>query len=80
MGTRAQCARNSRCRRRRGNEEDRRWAEEYGDFLVVHGNHNDSTIYRASNGERVGAFFGRVIAGATGKLGLSAATWTATRT
>ena len=54
-------------------EQDRRWADEFGDFLVVHGNHNDSTIYRASNGERVGAFFGRVIAG-DGKLGLLAAT------
>lgn len=49
------------------NQEDRRWADDYGDFLVVHGNNNDCTIYRASDGERVGAFFGRVIAG-EGKL------------
>ena len=56
-----------------GWDYDNRWADLYGDFLVVHGNHNDSTIYRAANGERVGAFFGRVIAG-DGKLGLLAAT------
>jgi WD40 repeat protein len=56
-----------------GDNEDVRWAALYGDFLVVHGNHNNSDIYRASDGVRLGAFYGRVLTG-DGKLGLLAAT------
>jgi WD40 repeat protein len=52
---------------------DRRSAVLYGDFLVVRGNYNNSTIYRLADGKRMGAFFGRAIAG-DGKLGLIAAT------
>jgi len=52
---------------------DKRSAVLYGDYLVVHGNYNNSTIYRLSDGKRLGAFFGRAIAG-DGKLGLIAAT------
>ena len=51
---------------------DARWAALYGDFLVVHGNLNNSVIYRASDGARTGAFFGRAIAG-DGNLDLIAA-------
>jgi hypothetical protein len=39
----------------------------------VHGNSNNSVIYRLSDGQRLGAFYGRAIAG-DGKLGLIAAT------
>ena len=35
----------------------------YGDYLVVRGAENNSVIYRLSDGARLGAFFGRVIAG-----------------
>jgi WD40 repeat protein len=52
---------------------DRRTASLYGDFLVVHGNSNNSVIYRLSDGQRLGAFYGRAIAG-DGRLGLIAAT------
>jgi hypothetical protein len=55
------------------NSRDRRSAELYGDYLVVHGNFNNSVIYRLSDGVRTGAFYGRAIAG-DGKLGLIAAT------
>jgi len=51
---------------------DRRSAALYGDWLVIHGNYNNSTIYRFSDGKRMGAFFGRAMAG-DGKLGLIAA-------
>jgi hypothetical protein len=49
------------------------WSSLYGDYLVVHGNFNNSVIYRVSDGMRMGAFYGRAIAG-DGKLGLIAAT------
>jgi len=52
---------------------DRRTASLFGNFLVVHGNYNNSVIYRLSDGQRLGAFYGRAIAG-DGKLGLIAAT------
>jgi hypothetical protein len=52
---------------------DRRTASLFGDYLVVRGNYNNSTIYRISDGVRTGAFYGRAIAG-DGKLGLIAAT------
>jgi WD40 repeat protein len=52
---------------------DSRSAELYGDYLVVYGNYNNSTIYRISDGKRLGAFYGKAIAG-DGKLGLIAAT------
>ncbi|MGA2851895.1 MAG: M48 family metalloprotease [Terracidiphilus sp.] len=52
---------------------DNRSAALYGDYLVVHGNENNSTIYRISDGMRLGAFYGTSIAG-DGKLGLIAAT------
>jgi WD40 repeat protein len=49
------------------------WPLLYGDFLVVHGAFNNTTIYRVSDGKRMGAFYGRVIAG-DARLGLLAAT------
>jgi WD40 repeat protein len=49
------------------------WSSLYGDYLVVHGPFNNSVIYRVSDGMRMGAFYGRPIAG-DGKLGLIAAT------
>jgi len=52
---------------------DSRLAILYGDYLVVRGNYNNSTIYRVSDGMRLGAFYGTSIAG-DGKLGLIAAT------
>jgi WD40 repeat protein len=54
-------------------QEDERRANLFGDYLVVHGNFNDSTIYRISDGARLGGFYGRCIAG-DGNLGLIAAT------
>jgi outer membrane protein assembly factor BamB len=56
-----------------GQRYERRNAALYGDYLVVYGNDNNSVIYRVSDGMRLGAFFGRVIAG-DAKLGLLAAT------
>lgn len=50
-----------------------RSASVYGDYLVVQGAENNSVIYRISDGVRLGAFFGRVIAGDSG-LKLLAAT------
>ncbi len=52
-------------------EEDQRWPALYGDYLVVHGNVNNTVVYRASDGARTAAFFGRVMAG-DGKMGLLA--------
>ncbi|MGA3046807.1 MAG: M48 family metalloprotease [Terracidiphilus sp.] len=52
---------------------DSRSAELYGDYLVVYGNYNNSTIYSVSDGKRLGAFYGKAIAG-DDKLGLIAAT------
>jgi hypothetical protein len=45
----------------------------YGDYLVVHGVSNNSVVYRVSDGMRMGAFWGRAIAG-DGSLRLIAAT------
>lgn len=59
--------------RRAKDYTDTRTANLYGDYLVVHGNYNNSTIYRLSDGMRIGAFYGQAIAG-DGKLGLIAAT------
>ena len=53
--------------------KDRRTASLYGGFLAVHGNSNNTTIYRLSDGQRLGSFYGRAIAGDE-KLGLIAAT------
>jgi WD40 repeat protein len=55
------------------NGDDVRTGALYGDYLIVRGIYNNSVIYRLSDGKRLGAFFGRVIAG-DGKLGLIAAT------
>jgi WD40 repeat protein len=52
---------------------DYRWASLYGDYLVVRGNLNNSVIYRITDGQRIGAFYGRAVAG-DGKLGLIATT------
>jgi WD40 repeat protein len=52
---------------------DLRMAVLYGDYLVVRGNANNSVIYKVSDGKRMGAFYGRTIAGDSG-LGLLAAT------
>ena len=52
---------------------DARSALLYGDYLVVHGNYNNSVIYRVSDGTRLGAFYGRAIAG-DGESGMIAAT------
>jgi len=58
---------------RSGSGDDAHWASLYGDYMVVHGNSNNTVIYRLSDGMRTGAFYGRAIAG-DGKLGLIAAT------
>ncbi len=56
-----------------GSGANQLWSSLYGDYLVVHGNFNNSVIYRVSDGARMGAFYGRAIAG-DGKLGLIAST------
>lgn len=53
--------------------DNQRTAALYGDYLVVRGNANNSVIYRVSDGKRLGAFYGRAIAGDS-KLGLIAST------
>jgi WD40 repeat protein len=58
---------------RHGNGGYQIWSTLYGDYLVVHGAYNNSVIYRISDGMRLGAFYGRAIAG-DGKLGLIATT------
>lgn len=55
----------------RPSEEDERWTDLYGDYLAVHGNVNNTVVYRVSDGKRTAAFFGRVLAG-DGKMGLLA--------
>jgi hypothetical protein len=52
---------------------DQRTVDLFGPYLVMHGTANNSVIYRMSDGQRLGAFYGRVIAG-DGALGLVAAT------
>ena len=54
-------------------DSDSRSAALYGDYLVVYGNYDNSTIYRLSDGMRLGAFFGSTIA-CDSKQGLIAAT------
>jgi WD40 repeat protein len=51
--------------------DDERWPALYGDYLAVHGNVNNTVIYRVSDGARTAAFYGRVLAG-DGKMGLLA--------
>jgi hypothetical protein len=53
--------------------DDQRSATLYGDLLVIHGEDNDSVVYRISDGARLMAFSGRAIAGDVG-MGLIAAT------
>jgi hypothetical protein len=48
-------------------------ATAYGNYVVVQGVANNTTIYQASDGKRMGAFYGHAIAGDE-KLGLIAAT------
>jgi hypothetical protein len=52
---------------------DERTAALYGDLLAVHGNANDTVVYRLQDGARLLGFFGRAVAGDTA-LGLIAAT------
>jgi len=42
---------------------DHRWADVYGNYAAVHGNLNNTVIYRLSDGVRTGAFYGRVLGG-----------------
>jgi hypothetical protein len=51
---------------------DQRTAALYGGLLCVHGNNNDTVVYRLSDGARLLAFSGRAIAGEEG-LGMIAA-------
>ncbi|HEX8812963.1 MAG TPA: M48 family metalloprotease [Terracidiphilus sp.] len=51
--------------------DDERWPALYGDYLAVHGNVNNTVVYRVSDGVRTAAFYGRVLAG-DGKMGLLA--------
>jgi Peptidase family M48 len=51
--------------------DDDRWTALYGDYLAVHGNVNNTVVYRVSDGARTVAFYGRVLAG-DGKMGLLA--------
>lgn len=53
--------------------EDPRPVELYGDLLAVHGNRNNTVVYRTTDGKRVLAFPGRILAGDSG-MGLIAAT------
>jgi hypothetical protein len=54
-------------------EGDERSAQLFGNLLAVYGNHNDTTVYRVSDGARLFAFFGRALAG-DDMLGMLAAT------
>lgn len=51
---------------------DRRTAWLFGNYLIMHGNDNNSVIYRVTDGKRLGAFYGDVLTG-DGTLGLIAA-------
>jgi len=44
-------------------EKDARWVDVYGNYAAVHGNLNNTTVYRLSDGVRTCAFYGRVFAG-----------------
>ncbi|HUB28739.1 MAG TPA: M48 family metalloprotease [Terracidiphilus sp.] len=52
---------------------EERTAALFGNLLAVYGNHNDTAIYRTSDGKRLAGFFGRALA-ADEQLGLVAAT------
>ena len=52
---------------------EERTAALFGNFVAVYGNNNDTAVYRASDGARLLAFFGRALAG-DDRLGLLAAT------
>lgn len=58
---------------RHANSETKGMVALFGEYLVARGKYNNNTIYRASDGLRLGAFYGRTIAG-DGKIGLIAAT------
>jgi hypothetical protein len=57
----------------RSERGDDRGAALYGDLLAVQGDHDNTVVYRLSDGKRLLAFFGRALAGDAG-LGLIAAT------
>jgi len=40
-----------------------RWVDVYGNYMAVHGNLNNTVVYRMSDGVRMCAFYGRVLAG-----------------
>lgn len=42
---------------------DHRWADVYGNYIAVHGNLNNTVVYRLSDGVRTAAFYGRVLGG-----------------
>ena len=42
---------------------DDRWVAAYGDYVAVHGNLNNTVVYRLTDGLRTGAFYGRVLGG-----------------
>ena len=42
---------------------DSRWVDVYGNYMAVHGNLNNTVVYRISDGVRTCAFYGRVFAG-----------------
>jgi WD40 repeat protein len=42
---------------------DNRWVDVYGNYMAVHGNLNNTVVYRISDGVRTGAFYGRVLGG-----------------
>jgi hypothetical protein len=52
---------------------DNRWVDVYGNYIAVHGNLNNTVVYRISDGVRTCAFYGRVLAGdgAQGLLAVS---------
>jgi hypothetical protein len=51
--------------------KDARWVDVFGDYVAVHGNLNNTVVYRLSDGVRTCAFYGRVLGG-DGKRGLLA--------
>jgi hypothetical protein len=42
---------------------DHRFADVYGNYVAVHGNFNNTVVYRLSDGMRTGSFYGRVLGG-----------------
>jgi hypothetical protein len=44
-------------------QNDSRWVDVYGNYMAVHGNLNNTVVYRISDGVRMCAFYGRVLAG-----------------